>query len=81
MKICKNKGKTTIVASKSGQHVALVERGRPESERKEGRDDKRRQAIAYVEQGETDPRNGGHLRQGPVVTAAGTAAQRSAAAV
>jgi hypothetical protein len=60
--------------------VALAERGRPESEHKQGRDDKRRQATVYDEQGETGPRNGGHLRKAPVAAAAGPAARRSAAA-
>jgi hypothetical protein len=57
----------------AGQHVALAERGRPENERKQGRDDKRRQVIAYDEQGETGLRNGGHLRKAPVFAAAGPA--------
>ena len=68
-------------SQQAGQHVALAERRRRGSERKQGRDDKRRQAIAYGEQGETGPRNGGHLRKAPVAAAAGPATQRSAAAV
>jgi hypothetical protein len=66
---------------RAGQHVALEERGRPESENKQGRDDKRRQTIAYGEEGETGPRNGGHLWKTPVAAAAGSATQRRAAAV
>jgi hypothetical protein len=64
----------------AGQHVTLPEWGRPESERKQGRDDERRQSIAYDEEGETGPRNGSHLRKAPVAAAAGPTAQRSAAA-
>ena len=60
--------------------MALAERERPESERKQGRDDKRRQTIAYDEEGETGPRNGDHLRQAPVTAAAGPVARCKAAA-
>jgi hypothetical protein len=67
-------------SQQAGQHVALAERGRRGSERKQGRDDKRRQTIAYDEEGETGPRNGGHLRKASVTDAAGAAVRRSASA-
>jgi hypothetical protein len=66
-------------SQQAGQHVALAERERRGSERKQGRDDKRRQTIAYGEQGETGPRN---FRRPPAQGAcgrrgrAGDAAQR-----
>ena len=81
MKICKNKGKTTIVVSRQGNMWHLRNGGDGEANASKAGMTKRRQTIAYGEQGETGPRNGGHLRKAPVAAAAGPATQRSAAAL